>query len=150
MYRRLFPRLTNSGNVASATPTVRETTRSAPCESAESHLDTESGSRVGKSILSFYVALIETGTIFLNANLVRGTPHPGRSTGAKTVTVLCEYRVDRIAPRSGRHQKRFAPKYRYQGSPVGCILASAMDGIEQAVEMAASQVQLLCEGVLPD
>ena len=31
----------------------------------------------GKGILSFFVAMIETGTIFLNANLVRGTPHPG-------------------------------------------------------------------------
>ena len=32
---------------------------------------------------------------------------------------------------------------------MGCILASAMDGIKQASEMAAAQVRLLCEGVQP-
>lgn len=36
---------------------------------------------------------------------------------------------------------RFAPKYRYQGSPVGCILASAMDEIKLTEEISASQVQ---------
>jgi CheY-like chemotaxis protein len=54
---------------------------------------------------------------------------------------------DRIAPCLGRHQKRFAPKYRYQGIPRGCILASAMDEIKRTEKLAASQVQLLCQGI---
>lgn len=36
-----------SGNVGPATLTVRKTTRSEPCESAKSQLDTESGPRGG-------------------------------------------------------------------------------------------------------
>src|ERR1700733_12912026 len=44
-------------------------------------------------------------------------------------------------------QKHFAPKYRYQGTPAGCILTSAMDEIEQTGETAPSQVQVVCQGI---
>jgi hypothetical protein len=123
----------NSGNVGSATLTVRETTRSAPCESAKSQLDAESGSRVGKGILIFFVATIETGIcfvneqsersrsagidIFLNADWSAVQHIRAWSAGTKTVTACvvgastagdcCSAQIG-VAPASGARLNRHA------------------------------------------
>jgi hypothetical protein len=68
-------------------------------------------------------------------------------------TVRKRHLHQRIVPRSslpvtaGVHQKRIAPKYRYPGTPSGCILTSSMDETRQIEEIAASQVQVVGQGI---